>query len=112
MRRKSSPPGKKVAKESFSERCYTLLSKVPAGSVTTYGELARALKTRAFRAVGQAMNKNPHAPKVPCHRVVCSDGKLGGYAFGTKKKIAMLSQEGVRVVNGRIENFEASLFRF
>lgn len=80
--------------------------------MTTYGDLARAMKTRAFRAVGQAMNKNPYAPKIPCHRVVCSDGRLGGYAFGPDKKIALLKKEGIIIENGRVKDFKASLHRF
>jgi len=99
-------------KKSFSERCYELLKKVPKGKVTTYGEIARALGTRAYRAVGTAMNKNPHAPKVPCHRVVCSDGKIGGFAFGVKKKISMLKKEEVFIHKGKIQEFKKKLFRF
>ena len=96
---------------SFFEKCYSLLRKVPKGKVTTYKELAQALHTRAYRAVGNAMNKNPYAPHVPCHRVVASDGKLGGYAFGLKKKIEMLRKEGVNVKNDKIVDFEKVLFR-
>ena len=80
--------------------------------VTTYKELANALGTKAYRAVGNAMNKNPYAPKVPCHRVVNSNGSLGGYAFGSVKKITILKQEGVNVKNGKIENFQEKLFCF
>ena len=97
---------------TFSERCYKLLRKVPKGKVTTYGELARALGCKAYRAVGQAMNKNPYAPEVPCHRVVCSDGSLGGFASGQKKKKAMLKKEGLEVAKGKILDFEKKLYRF
>ena len=79
-----------MLKQNFSEKCYALLRKVPAGKVTTYRDLAHALKTKAYRAVGNAMNKNPHAPEVPCHRVINTNGKLGGYAHGIKKKIQIL----------------------
>lgn len=61
------------------------------------------MKTRAYRAVGNAMNKNPYAPEVPCHRVISSDGSLGGFALGPKKKIAMLKKEGVEIKNGKID---------
>ena len=98
--------------ETFAERCYELLRKVPAGKVTTYGELARALDSKAYRAVGQVMNKNPYAPEVPCHRVVCSDGSLGGFAHGAPQKKKMLKQEGVRIVNNRVQDFEKALYRF
>jgi len=65
-----------------------MLKTVPCGRVTTYGDLAKALgRSGASRAVGRAMNTNPNAPTVPCHRVVMSDGCLGGFAFGINKKI-------------------------
>ena len=97
---------------SFSQRCYVLLSKVPKGKVTTYKELAHALGTRAYRAVGHAMNKNPYAPKVPCHRVVGACGRLGGFAYGSEKKIALLKEEGVEVRKGNIVDFKAKLHVF
>jgi methylated-DNA-[protein]-cysteine S-methyltransferase len=98
-------------KKAFNERCYKILKKVPKGKVTTYKEIARALKNKAYRAVGNAMNKNPYAPKVPCHRVVNSDGRVGGFAQGTKKKILMLRKEGVEVINGKI-NLKKYLYKF
>lgn len=97
---------------SFSERCYSLLRRVPKGKVTTYKALAHTLGTKAYRAVGTAMNKNPYAPEVPCHRVVKSNGEVGGFAHGTKKKIEMLKNEGVPIKDGRIENFEKYLYNF
>lgn len=99
--------------ETFTQRIWKLLSKIPRGKVTTYSELARAAKSpKAVRAVGNACNKNPHAPRVPCHRVVSSDGGLGGYAHGSAKKIAILKKEGVKVKDGKITDFEKRLFRF
>ncbi len=93
-------------------RVWKLLAKIPKGKVTTYGELARALHSKAYRAVGNACNKNPHAPKVPCHRVVASDGKLGGYAHGSSAKIRLLEKEGIRIRAGRLPDFDRLLFRF
>lgn len=62
----------------------------------TYAEVAQAIgKPRAARAVGNALNKNPFAPRVPCHRVIRSDGTLGGFASGTAAKRALLRREGV-----------------
>ena len=89
----------------FNERCYQLLLKVPRGKVTTYKVLAHALGTRAYRAVGNAMRKNPNAPRVPCHRVVRSDGKIGNYSGdgGIAKKIYLLQQEGVIVNDGTVD---------
>lgn len=89
--------------KSFNERCYALLKTVPKGKVTTYKTLARALGTKAYRAVGNAMNKNPHAPEVPCHRVIKSDGSLGGFASGSDAKEALLKKEGVAVINNTID---------
>ncbi len=89
---------------NFNEKCYEILRGVPQGKVTTYAGLARAVgSARAARAVGNAMNKNPYAPDVPCHRVVRSDGGVGGFASGTRKKIEMLRAEGVNVVRGRVD---------
>ncbi|MBT3642714.1 MGMT family protein [archaeon] len=99
-------------KKSFNERCYELLRKVPPGNVTTYKDLALALGTNAYRAVGNAMNKNPYAPEVPCHRVVNSNGDVGGYAGGENEKIEMLSGEGIEIRDGKIVDFRDKLFVF
>jgi len=98
--------------KSFYEKCYEVLRKVPRGKVTTYKEIAHALGTRAYRVVGTAMNKNPYSPAVACHRVVNSNGKVGGFFSGTKTKIKMLKKEGIGVKNGKIENFNKVLWRF
>jgi len=98
--------------KSFDERCYILLGKVPKGRVTTYKELAKALGTRAYRAVGGAMKRNPYAPRVACHRVVKSDGSLGGFAYGAREKIKRLRDEGVKVRTGKIQDFERVFFSF
>jgi len=89
--------------QTFNERCYKALIKVPKGKVTTYGAIARKLNTEAFRAVGNAMNKNPYSPKVPCHRVVGSDGSMTGFASGIPKKVKMLKAEGVEVKNNKVD---------
>ena len=88
---------------NFNEKCYEILKKVPRGKVTTYKEIALALKSKGYRAVGNAMNKNPYAPHVPCHRVVGSDGKMVGFADGVNKKIKMLRGEGVEVVDDKVD---------
>ena len=88
---------------TFDQRCHALLMQIPKGKVSTYRELAHALGTIAYRAVGQAMNRNPHLIKVPCHRVIKSNGEIGGYALGTDKKRELLLKEGVQAeANGRI----------
>ena len=94
---------------NFNQRCYEVLKKVPKGRVTTYKAIANALGTKAYRAVGNAMNKNPNAPQVPCHRVVGVDGSLTGYAFGLDKKIEILKAEGVEVKNNKIVNLKDKL---
>lgn len=82
---------------SFEEKVYALLRQVPQGKVTTYKALAEALGTKAYRAVGTALHKNPYAPEVPCHRVVSSTGHIGGFAHGTQKKMAMLRNEDIAI---------------
>lgn len=89
----------------FNERCYEIAKGIPKGRVMTYKEIANKLGTKAYRAVGNAMNKSPGMPDVPCHRVVCSNGKVGGFAWGTEKKIDMLEKEGIEIENGKILDF-------
>lgn len=102
----------------FQKKIYTLLTQVPSGKVTTYKALAQASGTRAYRAVGAAMRNNPFAPDVPCHRVVKSDGSIGGYKGVSQlgpevsEKIVRLRQEGVEIVAGKIMDFESRLFVF
>ena len=80
---------------SFTQKVYAVVARIPRGSVMTYGEVARrAGRPGAARAVGNIMHHNPDTAKVPCHRVVRSDGTPGGYARGTRRKIALLRREG------------------
>lgn len=96
----------------FNERCYELLKRIPKGKVTTYKEMANALGTNAWRAVGNAMAKNVNLITTPCHRVVRSDGAIGQYALGTNKKSKLLSNEGVEISNNQIKNLDKYLFKF
>ena len=91
---------------SFNEQCYALLEQVPAGKVTTYKALAEALGTRAYEAVGRAINQNPTPVVVPCHRVVNQTGDLGGYAFGIQRKIELLTQEGIEIQENKVVDFK------
>jgi O-6-methylguanine DNA methyltransferase len=81
--------------EIFSEKVKSIVAKIPCGKTLTYAEVARrAGSPRAYRAVGNILNKNYNS-KIPCHRVVRSDGALGGYNRGIKKKKEILRREGV-----------------
>jgi methylated-DNA-[protein]-cysteine S-methyltransferase len=111
----------------FQKKVYVLCKRIPKGKVSTYGEIAKALggKGMMSRAVGNALNKNPFGawgrvggPScrrqdliVPCHRVVKSDGSIGGFATGSKKKIRILAKEGIQIRNNRIIDFKNRLFR-
>jgi methylated-DNA-[protein]-cysteine S-methyltransferase len=79
--------------------------EVPKGRVTTYGELAKAAGLKnGQRIIGRIMNKNPYPVIIPCHRVILSSGKVGGYAWGENVKVRMLSKEGVKIKNSKIQN--------
>lgn len=97
----------------FEKRVWDLVAYIPKGKVTTYKELARAVGLpTATRAVGNALNKNPHPIRVPCHRVVKSNGEVGGYAGGEKYKTELLKQEGVDICNGFVVKFFKILHTF
>lgn len=79
--------------QTFKEKVLKVVSKIPRGNVMTYKEVAwKAGSPNAVRAVGNILNKN-HNPKIPCHRVIRSDGKVGGYNRGTKLKVQKLKSE-------------------
>lgn len=93
-----------MIKLSFPQQVYRLTARVPKGRVTTYSRLARALgRPGAARAVGNALNRNPYAPQVPCHRVVRADGTIGGFASGSLRKRAILRKEGVIIKGDRVD---------
>lgn len=79
--------------KSLTQKVLEVVSKIPKGKTLTYKEVTqKAGNPKAYRAVGNILNKN-YDPKVPCHRVVRSDGKVGGYNRGEKKKLALLKKE-------------------
>ena len=79
---------------AFAKRVLGVTRKIPRGKTATYKEIAKLVgNQRAYRAVGNILNKN-YDSKIPCHRVVRSDGKPGGYNRGTKKKLELLKKEG------------------
>ncbi len=83
------------------ERVYSIVRKIPKGKVSTYGLIAKAARTSP-RAVGMILHTNDRKD-VPCHRVVMSDGSVGGFARGVKEKIKILRKEGVEIKNGKID---------
>ena len=98
---------------TFEQKVLSTIKLIPTGKVSTYREVARAIgRAGSARAVGNALNKNPDAPRVPCHRIVKSNGELGGYAGGEKRKIALLAKEGVVVRQGRINNLKDVFYKF
>jgi methylated-DNA-[protein]-cysteine S-methyltransferase len=95
---------------------YNILLKIPAGKVSTYGDIAKALGyPKAARLIGQILHDNPNPVIVPCHRVIHSDGRLGGYAYGTERKRELLEKEGIRFRNaneGYVEEFQKCRIEF
>lgn len=82
----------------FQKAVWKAIQKIPAGRTRSYADIAREIgRPNAYRAVGNALNRNPLCIVTPCHRVTTSDGGLGGYAFGRKAKKHLLSLEGVSV---------------
>ena len=90
----------KLIGTEFQLKVWAYLRKIPRGSVRTYSQVAKDIgKPLAIRAVANAIGKNPYAPKIPCHRVIRSDGSLGGYSGkgGIKTKRFLLKQEGLKL---------------
>ena len=83
----------------FQKKIYKLVKKIPKGKTATYKEVAvLAGRPRAWRAVGNILNKNFNS-YIPCHRVIRSDGKIGGYNLGTSKKRLLLELESKKTFN-------------
>jgi methylated-DNA-[protein]-cysteine S-methyltransferase len=96
----------------LEHRVYEKLLKVPKGKVTTYSELAKAVGLKnGQRAIGRIMSKNPFPVIVPCHRVILSTGKIGGYAWGEKIKTNLLSEEGIKIKHGKILD-KSKIYKF
>jgi len=86
----------------FEKKVYIETMKIPKGEVKTYKEIGEAIGTKGYRAVGNALNKNPIAVIVPCHRVVGSNMKLTGFRGGLEMKKDMLNNEGVGVKKEKV----------
>lgn len=98
---------------SFKDKVYQIVCKIPSGKVSTYKIIAKkAGKEKAFRAVGIILSKSPGMPIVPCHRVIRSNGLVGGYAFGLKKKIKLLQKEGIKIESNKVLNFKERVYRY
>ena len=90
---------------NLSEKVFKIVRKIPRGEFLTYKEIAKLVdRPRAWRAVGNILNKSAsRRTTIPCHRVIRSDGRIGGYRYGTKRKIALLKKEGIIIdSNGKI----------
>ena len=90
------------------ESVFSLARQIPAGRVASYKEIAAVLKIHP-RQAARILSKNINHGKIPCHRVVHADGRIGGYNLGVKKKILLLEKEGVKIINGKIAG---ELFKF
>jgi len=89
------------------------LLQVPEGKITTYGDLAKAVGLQnGQRVIGTIMKKNPFPGIVPCHRVVKSDSKIGGFVYGERVKSQMLVKEGIKIKDGKIVDFAKEKFYF
>lgn len=97
----------------FQHSVLDVIKEIPAGKLATYQTVAYAIgKPGAVRAVGNALNSNPQIGIIPCHRVVKSDGQIGGYRLGVKQKIHLLTEEGIEVIDNKIANFKNYLHHF
>jgi len=85
--------------------------EIPKGKVSTYKRIAERIgRPRAYRAVGNALHKNPIPPKIPCHRVVRSDGGFGGERKSAEARMRLLEEEGVKIVGGKVKLTRDILF--
>ena len=98
--------------KNFNKRCYQKLVLIPKGMISTYSDIAKSLGSKAYRAVGNAMANNPHPISVPCHRIIRSDGSLGGYALGINKKIDLLQKEGILIKKNKVLNYKKIIHSF
>src|SRR3989338_1721840 len=100
----------------LTDQVYTVCKKIPKGKVTTHKEIAKALNTKAYQAIDQALKRNPYAPEVPCHRVVSSTGNLHGFkgkrnGKAIEEKKYLLKKEGIEIKNNKID-LKKYLFSF
>lgn len=93
----------------FFEKVYEVVKEIPKGKVMTYKQIGEKINSRAYRAIGQALRNNPDPKNIPCHRVIKSNGEVGGY-FGksdgknVEAKIKLLRSEGIKIINGKLSD--------
>lgn len=87
---------------NFCVKVLKIVMQIPRGKVISYKALAELINTKAYRAVGKALAKNPFPIIIPCHRVVKCNGLLGNYIGGEKLKELLLRMEGVEIVDGKV----------
>lgn len=92
------------------EKVFSLIKCIPSGKITTYKSICKKLNSRAYRAVGKIISTNTDYSHIPCHRVVCSNRKIGGYNRGTRKKEELLKKEGITIKNGKIVEWEKQFY--
>jgi len=101
-----------MSNKDFDQQVLEIVKNIPAGRITTYKEIAIVLgNERLSRAVGQALKRNPYPIKIPCHRVIHSDGTLGGYSLGIKRKKELLEREGIKIIDNRVLDSERIILR-
>jgi len=95
------------------EEVYEIVKKIPKGRISTYKEVARALgNEKLARAVGQILRRNKDPMRIPCYRVVKSNGEVGGYSLGVEMKIKLLKEDGIEIEDGRIKEFDKLFYKF
>lgn len=88
------------------------VKKIPWGKISTYKLLAKKInRPQAARFVGWALNNNPRPETIPCHRVIKSNGQIGGYKLGARVKAKLLKEEGVLINRGRVVNFKKLIYK-
>ena len=90
-------------KNDFKSKVLQEVAKIPYGEVRTYKQISESIGTKAYRAVGTAIGRNPLPIIIPCHRVVKSDLHVGGFFGGTEMKKEMLENEGIYIVDGKVK---------
>jgi len=104
---------KNFTKNNLTRKVFSLVKRIPKGKISTYKQIAIKLKKpKAARLIGKILSKNKHLIKIPCHRIVKSNGSIGGFILGEKKKSLLLKKEGIKIKKGKIIDFKKHLIKF